>query len=1216
MVETEENTSNTTEGGSLRRMFSYMAPQRGQLTLAIGLTIISTGLRLVPYILIYLMIIALLTPPIDQSLVWQYAVFAAIAVIVRFTLNAWSSNLAHYAAYEVLRSLRERLAEKLGTLPLGYFNATSTGALKKVIIEDVERLEAFIAHHLIDLAGAITIPLATVLYLLTLDWRLGLVTLITIPLALAPMVIWMRSQSVRAIFQRVAEIEGQVNTTMLEYIQGMPVIRAFNQTVESFARYKHQVETFNHWKGNVGKTQAGPMALMLTLLGAGLVFVLPFGSYLYLSGDLDLPTLVLFLLLSVAIGQPLVKILLLPAVLSRLLPGEQHIHEILTAEPLPEPSHSQRPANHSIAFEQVHFGYGADTILHDVSFVAPEGTVTALVGPSGAGKSTVGKLIPRFWDVQNGAVLIGGVNVKDITSEDLMQQVAFVFQDVALFNDTVLENIRMGRPDATEEEVMAASQAAQAHEFIVDMPDGYQSIIGEGGARLSGGQKQRLSIARAILKDAPIVVLDEATAFIDPENEAKVQAAVSELISSTTGKSKTLIVIAHRLSTITEADQILVFDSGRIVEHGTHDELLKQRDLYQRMWHAHQQAHDWSFEHTPTVPTGTESPALPAPVATINTGEAVPTETSSPALNLFQSVYRIAGSDYRPRLNRSASYQVLAALCAGIPYSFLFLTLYGLFNDTLTMQQVFFYTAGIVVCIALEYFFRYRANVIDYQQSYNMLSRLTLQLGEHIRKLSMGYFTRRGTGQLSSTLTSDMNMIELLFNFFFGNVLSLMTLPVIIITALFLLDWRMALAAAITLPLAILVLFISDRITKRLGRIRQEEAVRVNARIIEYIQGMHVIKAFNQTGKRFVRLQEAIEAFKQANIAMNVKISPWNAIYNMTVEMGFVFMLLTGTYLLLNGSLVVGMFLIFLIVSLRFYNPLQQLGTQLAETRGISASVDRVNEIFAIEPLAEPINDPHLDRFDIAFDQVTFRYADSTTLDHINLVIPEHSLTALVGPSGSGKTTITNLIARFWDVQAGSITIGGQDVRHLKSDRLLSYVSCVFQDVYLFHDTIANNIRFGKADATDAEVIAAAQAARAHDFIMQLPDGYETMVGEGGATLSGGEKQRVSIARALLKDAPIVLLDEATASIDPENELFLLEAINALVQSKTVVMIAHRLATIRHAQQIVVLDHGRIVQCGTHDELVRQSGWYRRFWEERQQAHSWKIAGSQTLIHE
>ena len=363
-------------------------------------------------------------------------------------------------------------------------------------------------------------------------------------------------------------------------------------------------------------------------------------------------------------------------------------------------------------------------------------------------------------------------------------------------------------------------------------------------------------------------------------------------------------------------------------------------------------------------------------------------------------------------------------------------------------------------------------------------------------------------------------------------------------------------------------------------------------------------------GPRFQQLERALADFRTKSFQLEARPAPFILGYAVILELGFVFVMCVGTYLLLGGTLSVPMFLMFLVITLRFYHPLQQVGTYLAELRYFRQSFDRIQTVLDEPPLPEPADNPSLEHFDIAFHEVSFRYEDDLVLNRASFSIPERSVTALVGPSGSGKTTVANLIVRFWDVQAGEVRIGGRNIKELRTERLLSYTSMVFQDVYLFHDTVLNNIRLGRPDATQEEVEAAARAAQCHEFIRQLPDGYDTLVGEGGSTLSGGEKQRLSIARTIIKDTPIVLLDEATASLDPENEALIQQGFQALVRDKTLVVIAHRLATIQNADQILVMDHGQIVERGNHAELIAMNGLYARLWREQAEAHGWKIAAS------
>lgn len=560
------------------------------------------------------------------------------------------------------------------------------------------------------------------------------------------------------------------------------------------------------------------------------------------------------------------------------------------------------------------------------------------------------------------------------------------------------------------------------------------------------------------------------------------------------------------------------------------------------------------------------------------------------------------------QLIRGVVFKVLDAFFQGAPIGFLYLALHELFSDTPDASRLVWLVVGIGGCLILQGLAFYRSTLDVFLSTYSLMADMRLRMGEHLRRLPMGFFSDRRSGDLNAVLTLDVAQVEEVFTHIYALLIAMLALPIFVAVILVWMDWRMALASLATLPLAIPALMAGQYLVRRNGEKRAQAQVDVISRMIEYVQGMPVLKACRLVGPRFQQLERALADFRRKSFRLEAIPAPFILGYAIILELGFVFVLFVGTYLLLGGTLSVPVFLMFLVISLRFYHPLQQVGTYLAQLRYFRLSFDRIQTVLDEQPLPEPADDPHLARFDIAFDSVSFRYAAEPVLDRVSFSIPERSVTALVGPSGSGKTTIANLIARFWDVQAGAVRIGGRNITELRTERLLSYISMVFQDVYLFRDTVLNNIRLGRPGASVEEVEAAARAAQCHDFITRLPDGYDTLIGEGGSTLSGGEKQRLSIARAIIKDAPIILLDEATASLDPENEALIQHGFQALVRDKTLVVIAHRLATIQHAEQILVLDQGRIVERGRHADLLALNGLYARLWREQARAHGWKMA--------
>ena len=469
----------------------------------------------------------------------------------------------------------------------------------------------------------------------------------------------------------------------------------------------------------------------------------------------------------------------------------------------------------------------------------------------------------------------------------------------------------------------------------------------------------------------------------------------------------------------------------------------------------------------------------------------------------------------------------------------------------------------------------YRAN---FREAYAMSADGRIALAEHLRKLSLGFLSRRDPGDLSSMIITDFTMAETGISHHLPQLMG---------------------------ALVMLILWLSTKLQQRLSSKQIEAKINAGNRMEEYLQGIRVMKAYNLLGDRFVRLRKAFSDLRKACIRQEALLGPFIMLSITIVRAGLTLMILCGTYLLIGGELLLTTFVLFLVVGSRVFDPLTSALTNFAEFRYFSIAGGRILNLMK-EPEMKG-DRPAPNGGDIEFHNVSFAYQDKKVLHHINLTLKQGSLTALVGPSGSGKSTLMKLCARFYDPGEGTVSMGGQDLSTLEPESLMKNISMVFQDVYLFQDTIRNNIRFGKNDATDEEIIEAAKKAQCHEFITKLSKGYDTMIGEGGCTLSGGEKQRLSIARAILKDAPIVLLDEVTASLDPENEVEVQRAINTLIAGRTVIVIAHRLKTIRNADTIVVLDEGRIVEKGRHEDLLNNHGLYAHLWDIQTQIAGWKL---------
>ena len=582
----------------LARLIEIAGTKRRLLIGAMLLAVITAIVQFVPIIAVYNILIELAEHALDPSLIdkayiWLWSYIALGAFFAFGVLTFASLMLSHIAAFNILYEIRMQLVQKMVRLPLGFFSRRASGELKKIMSDDVERIELFIAHHIPDIVTALLFPLILVSYMFAVDWRLAIVVLAVLAMAFYVMGRMYTGKKIREVSKRYVETLGRMNASIVEYIRGIQVVKTFTESTNAYRKLNDDIKEYRKFANEVNVQYQPTYVGFLTILSSALLFIIPVAVWLFVgsaSYATFVPVLLMFLFFGVAVFFPVLKLLWIGSLLNQNNMGVQKIDDILYMDEIEEPDIPRHPKDASVEFRNVSFAYDTTPILKAISFISHPGTITALVGPSGAGKSTVAMLAARFWDVQSGEILIGGVPVKEIPTSVLMDNVAFVFQDNMLFFDTIEENIRMGNKTATFEEVARAACAAQCHEFIESLPNGYQTLVGEGGIYLSGGEAQRIALARAILKDSPIILLDEATAFADPENEGKILAAFSHLI-----KGKTVLVIAHRLSTITNADRILYVDKGVIAEQGTHEQLLALKGEYARMWETYNRAKRWTI---------------------------------------------------------------------------------------------------------------------------------------------------------------------------------------------------------------------------------------------------------------------------------------------------------------------------------------------------------------------------------------------------------------------------------------------------------------------------------------------------------------------------------------------------------------------------------------------------------------------------------------------
>jgi ATP-binding cassette subfamily B protein len=564
------------------------------------------------------------------------------------------------------------------------------------------------------------------------------------------------------------------------------------------------------------------------------------------------------------------------------------------------------------------------------------------------------------------------------------------------------------------------------------------------------------------------------------------------------------------------------------------------------------------------------------------------------------------------RLRRGLVFAFLEALTVAAPYGLVLVFLRSALDHKLTAGTTAWISAGIGLSVALRLVFSGVAMSNIFISAHALMGKARIRTADHLRRLPMGFFMRRQSGELAGVLTSDIALVEDIWSHTIGIFASSFVLPMLVGIGLCFLDLRLGLVILAALPLALAVLAWTTPLFVREVEQVLAASSEVNARVVEYVQGIAVLRAFGRHGEIYQRLVSAMERLRDALIRTDVLPSPLLALFGFVVEASFVAVAYAGSVLALSDAIRPDVLLVFLVVTVGVVRQVAELGVALLMLRASQRALGRVDRLLGERPLAEPAQPAAaLSRFDVELDNVSFGYEESNeaVLASVSTCFPERSLSAIVGASGSGKSTLVHLIARLWDVprDQGAIRIGGVDIRDVPFEELHRHVAMVFQDVVLFTGTILDNIRVGKQDATRELVEQAAKAARAHEFISSLPRGYDTVLGEGGGSLSGGERQRLSIARAILKDAPIVLLDEATASVDASTEVEIQRAIDELVKRKTVIVIAHRLRTIRRAHHIVVLDQGRVAESGTHDQLLEKNGVYAALWREQDRARGWRL---------
>jgi ATP-binding cassette subfamily C protein CydCD len=946
-------------------------------------------------------------------------------------------------------------------------------------------------------------------------------------------------------------------------------------------------------------------------IAMGAAAALALGVWRVANGWMTIEALLIVLMAGTEVFRPLRD---LRAVLHQGMVGQSAaagINALLAAEPLVpafgrtagvSPAFGRRDGggpeqprlSPTIAFADVHFAYpGGRQPAHDgLSFAVAAGEKIGIVGPSGSGKSSIARLLLRLFDPQSGAVRVGGQDVRTLDPEALRRLIAVVHQDTYLFHGTVEENLRLGKPDATPAELEAAARDANAHEFIRQLPQGYRTVIGERGVNLSGGQRQRLAIARALLRDSPILILDEALSSVDAENEAVIQQGLDRL-----AEGRTTLVLAHRLSSVIGTDRILVLDHGHIVETGRHAELIRRDGPYRRLMGAQAEergddiallldepaaraAHESEGESSDL---GADAPTAVASVAA-QIGAGTTLATLIGIIKPWRRAFSVVVTSGIGRVAAFIGVGILGALAVaavktGAPFAWLLIAL---------------------ACAApLAGILHWIESWLAHDIAYRLLAELRIALYRKLDALAPAYLVRRRSGDLIALASQDIETIEYFFAHTVAPALVAILVPSTVLAVLAIVAWPIALALLPFVLYAALAPVVMRARIDRLGAEARDALGLLGAFVTETIQGLSDLVAFQAVGQRKAGFMAAVRDYQRTRLTLLSDLSSQTAQLEIVTGLGGLAVAVVGAWLVAEQQLAATTLPLLILLGLASFLPISeiaQVSRQLADT---IASTRRLYAVHAEQPAVRdgPLAPPApVGGSAIRFEDVGFAYpgARRPALEDVALDIPAGATVAIVGPSGAGKTTLANLLLRFWDPATGQILIDGVDLRDFELDHLRRRISLVSQDTYLFNDTLRANVALARPDADEAAIRRALDQAALADFVASLPEGLDTRVGERGVQLSGGQRQRVAIARAFLKNAPTLILDEATSHLDAVSEAQVRGALDTLMRDRTTIVIAHRLSTVRNADVLVVLEQGRVVEIGDHASLLARNGLYAR----------------------
>ncbi|MFP6593776.1 MAG: ABC transporter ATP-binding protein [Dehalococcoidia bacterium] len=1147
------------------------------------------------------------------SLVVPIAGVAGV-VLLRGALQFYKEMVSHHTAARVQIALRANLHEKAMELGPSYFNQQRTGDTVLSLVDGVEQLETFFGQYLPQFFVAILTPIGVFVFMAFLDLPTASIFLVSAIAALFFPALFHRMN--RASSTRRREAYGEFGADFLDSIQGLATLKAFGQSEAQgrmLAVRARAVFKSTMW---VLATNAFSGGLSIAAISIGAAVALGWGAYRVESGGLELGVLLVILMLGVEVFRPLRELTQLFHQGLLGISAASGVFAMQDAQPtVVDPKtikHDMSETEPTLSFKDVTFSYpGGRKPAHDgLTFSVAAGEKIGLVGPSGAGKTSVVKLLLRLYDPDGGRVMMGGVDLRELSFDQIRGHLAVVSQDTYLFHGTVIDNLRFGNPEASPEQIEDAARASNAHSFISALPDGYGTVIGERGVRLSGGQRQRIAIARALLRDAPILVLDEALSAVDAENEHLIQEALDRLM-----EGRTTLIIAHRLSSVIGADRIIVLDEGRVVEEGSHSGLLASGGIYA----------DLMRDQVVSVGSNFRSPMIGSPGPKGETREAFASEAAEMAPT--EAILRAEGMNWRE--TGRELFRLVIPWKGKLTLTFLlgvarFSSIIGIgVASALAVAAVkdgesfgwLLVSLGVLAPLAAV--LTWLESWVSHDMAFRLLAEMRIDLYRKLDQLAPAYLARRRTGDLVGMATQDVETIEYFFAHTVAPAFVAVVVPTAVLVTLFTFDPILALTLVPFLIIAAASPFLARGKVDRLGSRSREELGLLNAHAVDTLQGLNEIVAFQRGPERAAEFLARARAAVRIRLPFFRELTLQRAYLEITMGIGGLAMVGVGAWLVSEGRLDSGLLPLATLLAMASFLPISEIShtaRQLADTLGATRRVFAVHServkvqdgpgvgVGARSVLREPQHSRERESHDLTgplaleMDRVTFSYEtmNRPALEEVSFGVESGKTLALVGPSGAGKTTAAHLFLRFWDAATGSVRINGADLREYRLDDLRNRIALVSQDTYLFNASLQHNVLIARPEASESELAEAIKSASLTDFVESLPDGLDTVVGERGTFLSGGQRQRVAIARAFLKDAPILILDEATSHLDALNERAVRNALDALKSDRTTLVIAHRLSTVREADTIVVMSDGHVAETGSHDELMVSNGMYAR----------------------